>query len=259
MTFSADDLQLIRSIFIGDTVALGIYFIFLVMIFIRMHGKKSKLLRLIFFGFTFIWFSILFSTLSKLIYLQTESPLSFFYDDQWFWFIARITQFRISFSFLICGFYLLYLFQIEIFENKHEEIKMQAYLLAGIVFISFCLVTVFSNENKILDLVAFLLTAIYALMVYIPFILDSYQYWIKGKKKIKQFKSELVFLSIMAFLMLMFFMFLILDRIVVMTNSVPIGCSMFSNFAWGSATLGLILTYFGYILPETANSKKNKK
>ncbi len=256
MTLSDDEIHLIQTGFIFELAIIALWFVLLLLIFVHYREKKTRLNKLIFTAFSLLWLSIVFSAIAKLFYMITKESLTYFEGNPWFWLIARITQYRISFTVIIIACYILYLFKEEIFRKEPHDTLNKIYLISSITCSLFCLITIFQEENVILDLLCFGLTAIFTMMCLIPFMMESFQLYRRLDESERIFKHALLSFIAMTIFLLLILVFMVLDRVMIFANPDSFGFSVFYYLGWISAILGVISTYLGYIRPSVEQKQK---
>lgn len=246
---------MVNLIFVGmifESFVIAIQTILLILILRKYFVKRHELTLLLFeisLGYTlaiiFSWFSkilVLYSTMDYLQYQDVAAP-----QTLESWFLLRITDFRISFLFVILAIYLSYILRVKVFEsefNQKEKIAISGYTIFTFIYS----LIIYERGNVILDVFAFLFILILMSITYIPFFARSLKYYQQSDKKV--IKNAFLSLAIMSINYMMVFVFFLFDRILIFLGD-P-GFTLFYFLAWTSGVIAIIGAYLGYIRPKVS-------
>ena len=233
-----------------------LWFIMLIIILIHYLSKKSKLTALLFISFSSYFIGLLFSFISKLILLRYgyNSIENFPLDTSYLWLIARITQYRFSFAFIVGGAFFTNRFQGLVFDKEPKQWRNQIVLILTIITILFSLIFYFPSQDMF-DLITFGLAFIIMLIIYIPFMIEAFKLGFKMEKAAKIYKTALISLGIMCICFLMILFGMLFDRIMIIFVEGCEGYTIFYYMGWISAILGVFTTFIGYIRPTLVKPK----
>jgi hypothetical protein len=166
--------------------------------------------------------------------------------DTNYWLISRITGFRFSFIFVTLATYLVFLFAIQLFDQKPSPIVKYGLLIFGFIIVIYCLVA-FDRSNIMLDVIAFLLVFLYMLIIYGGFMAHT----IKLTKTVGDpgYKRAFTSLTWMAAFFISTLLWFLLDRVMILMGS--LGYTVFYFLAWLSVVIGIVFAYLGYIRPKS--------
>ena len=243
-----------------DIVFIGLLYEFLIVVIaallllliLKKYLIKRHNLTLILFYIFLMWeIAIIFSFLSKVIYLY--SGFSYTYDRSvpdpgtpLSWIILRIYEYRISFIFVIIGVLLSYILKVKVFEedyNKTQRIFVYGYAS----FTAFFSLVVFQKGNYLFDVILFGLILIFIALIYILFMLNS----IKAYRSVDNpsYKKGFLSLSFMALCFTLVFISFLIDRTLIFLGS--FGFTFFYFMGWAFVILGFLGAYLGYINPKS--------
>jgi len=211
---------------------------------IKVRNKLSLLLFLIVLSYScsifFSWVSKILNAFSNIDYLiyndvaDPNTPIS--------WILLRITDFRISYAFLIVTIFLSKLFKGKIFEeeiNKINKIFFIGFAIFNLIFSLF----IFQKGNVLFDVLTFFFVFIFITMVYTPFLLKA----IKSFKSTDHpgFRKAFLALSIMSLSYISVLLCLLIDRIFILFGH--FGFTIFYFLSWAFVIIGILSTYYGYL------------
>lgn len=211
---------------------------------IKVRNKLSLLLFLIVLSYScsifFSWVSKILNAFSNIDYLiynyvaDPNTPIS--------WILLRITDFRISYAFLIATIYLSKLFKGKIFEEEINKINKYIFIGFAIFNLIFSLF-IFQKGNVLFDVLTFFFVFIFMTMVYIPFLLRA----IKAFKSTDHpgFRKAFLALSIMSLSYISVLLCLLIDRIFILFGH--FGFTIFYFLSWAFVIIGILSTYYGYL------------
>jgi hypothetical protein len=214
----------------------------------KYREKKNPPTLLLFLMFVNWTLAIVFSWLSKyfeaFVYgINNFAPPS----DPNAWIINRIMGFRISFIFVTIALYISYYLRVKLFNKAFNRVSNLFHIAFGttICVLSLFLYNVISADNSIDRIIVFALVMVFMLIVYGPMMTRSLQVGKtpQGAPFNKAFQS----IAIMALFFILVFVFFLVDQLIGVITS--IGYTPFYFAAWGSAIVGFISAYFGYIRP----------
>ena len=248
---------MVNLVFIGmsfESFIIVIASILLALILRKYYEKeKHKLTLYLFLIFLFYVIAIFFSWLSKILVLYSNIDYIAYNSSlpdpgtMLSWIILRITDFRISFVFLVIAIFLSYVLKVNIFEKDYNKTHRIIVIIYSIVTLLYTLL-IYQRGNVLFDAIAFLLIFIFMAMIYFPFFFSAINSYKSSQEK--KFKNAFLSLALMGiFFILVPFNFL-LDRLFILFGG-P-GFSIFYFLAWIFVLLGIIASYFGYIRPRTS-------
>ena len=211
---------------------------------IKVRNKLSLLLFLIvlslFCSIFFSWISKILNAISNIDYIIYEgvadpnTPIS--------WILLRITDFRISYAFLIVTIFLSKLFKGKIFEEEFNKINKFIFIGFAIFNLIFSLI-IFQKGNVLFDVLTFFFVFIFMTMVYTPFLLKA----IKAFKSTDHpgFRKAFLALSIMSLSYISVLLCLLIDRIFIFFGH--FGFTIFYFLSWAFVIIGILSTYYGYL------------
>jgi len=211
---------------------------------IKVRNILSLLLFLIVLSYScsifFSWVSKILNAFSNIDYLiyndvaDPNTPIS--------WILLRITDFRISYAFLIATIFLSKLFKGKIFEEEFNKINKFIFIGFAIFNLFFSLF-IFQKGNVLFDVLTFFFVFIFMTMVYIPFLLRT----IKAFKATDHpgFRKSFLYLSIMSLSYISVLLCLLIDRIFILFGH--FGFTIFYFLSWAFVIIGILSTYFGYL------------
>ena len=211
---------------------------------IKVRNKLSLLLFLIVLSYScsifFSWVSKILNAFSNIDYLiyndvaDPNTPIS--------WILLRITDFRISYAFLIATIYLSKLFKGKIFEEEINKINKFIFIGFAIFNLIFSLF-IFQKGNVLFDVLTFFFVFIFMTMVYIPFLLRA----LKAFKSTDHpgFRKSFLYLSIMSLSYISVLLCLLIDRIFILFGH--FGFTIFYFLSWAFVIIGILSSYFGYL------------
>ncbi|MFX1276221.1 MAG: hypothetical protein ACFFBP_04635 [Promethearchaeota archaeon] len=263
MVTQAEYLMLTTIALIYESLVIALFSSVLFLGLKKYQQKKHKLtfyLILILVNFTV---AVIFSWISKLLVLTirldfNHVPENFIneYDETipLFWFLYRITDFRVSFVFVTLAIYFSYVLKVNLFEKGYKKIQ-RIFVIVYSIFTAVFAFFMYTRSNKelgdLLDMLAFFFLFLLMFLIYIPFFLRTFKAYRNVNDPVfKRGFLALAFMSISFVLVL--FCFLI-DRLMLL--NVPgyeVGFTVFYYLAWLFCVLGAILGYVGYIKPRTA-------
>lgn len=251
------------SLFQNDMV-LGFYFEIIVMsisavilgLILRKYKQKNhRLTMLLFLIFINYFLSILFSWLMK--YLQLYHPDYYLSPPTIadYFFISRLTYFRISFIFVTIAIWISYGFKIEVFQDKYN--MTHTWFVRGIT-LGIILYNLFILEetNTMLDVYAFLMVFLYMVIIYGSFMRKSIL--VRQKVQDATFKSAFLSLTWMAVFFIAVLFFFLLDRVMILIDAMN-GYTIFYFLGWSCVIFAMITTYFGYLAPRKPNPQPNSQ
>jgi len=239
------DLYFVGMIYEGIIILIALPLVFSSLKnYINVHNRLSLLLFLILLNYCI---SIIFSWLSKVLhlfsnidYLIYENVLDPNTIESWF--LLRISDFRITHSFIIIAIYLSFFFKNMIFGKENNLLKK--YVVEGYaIFILFFTIFIYQKENVLLDVLTFFFVFIFMMMVYLPFLLEA----IKAYKTTDHsgFRKSFLSLSLMSLFYISVLLCLLIDRIFIFLGS--FGFTFFYFLTWAFVIAGIISTYYGYL------------
>jgi len=211
---------------------------------IKVRNKLSLLLFLIVLSYScsifFSWVSKILNAFSNIDYLiyndvaDPNTPIS--------WILLRITDFRISYAFLIATIYLSKLFKGKIFEEEINKINKFIFIGFAIFNLIFSLF-IFQKGNVLFDVLTFFFVFLFMTMVYIPFLLRA----LKAFKSTDHpgFRKSFLYLSIMSLSYISVLLCLLIDRIFILFGH--FGFTIFYFLSWAFVIIGILSSYFGYL------------
>lgn len=217
-----------------------------VMIYLRYIKKRTLLTKFLLFSFLSLDVAIIFSMISKIIYL-TIYQIGLYPDAPYYWILQRISGFRISLAFVLLAILFTYLFKINIFTDKdkvHVNPFFIVYCFASIIFV--VVYSTWSFAAPADDSIGFLLVTIAMIWIYFPFMHES----IKLLKKIEEsaYKKAIFSLFLTALSFVLIFVCFLTDNILSIFTG-P-NYSIFYYFAWIFGVMSIAFAYFGYIRPS---------
>ena len=247
---SETDLVFTGMIF--ETGIIVVAFIVLVLIFLKYLEKRQKLTFYLFLIFLFMVVSIIFSWLSKV--LRLYSGLDYIIDDDVVdpgtmtsWFLLRITQFRLTFVFLMIAIYLSYVLKVNLFEKGYNKTHKIIVIFYGIIGSLYLLIIYFKGE-LIFDLIAFIIVSVYMFVIYFPFMKSCYTAARNVEDRV--YKNAFLSLVVMALCFILILICQLIDRILIISLEI-LGYTPFYFAGWIFAIIGLIGAYLGYIRPKS--------
>jgi hypothetical protein len=228
-----------------ELVIIILSIIILVLILQKYLKKRHKLTRLLLFIFINYTLAIVFSWLSKVFVivgfnLETLDPVSA-------WFLYRIADFRLSEFIVTIAIFLSYILKVQLFQEEYNQLQKYVIIIYGI-FASVYTLFIYQRGNAFLDIFAFLIVFIYMLMIYLPFLRRTFEFYREVEKG--EFKSGFLGLMIMSIGFIFIFLSFALDRILILLGE-P-GFTFFYFAAWSSGIIGILGAYLGYIRPKAS-------
>ena len=236
--------------FIFEGIVACLWLIMLIIILNHYRNKKSKMTAFLLASFTSYFLGLVFSWIAKFIQLSYgyNSIELFPSNTPSLWLIARITQYRLSFAFLVGGAYFTNKFQGLVFDKEPKQLRNQVMLVLTIVTILFSLILYFPSQ-EIFDLITFGLAFITLLICYVPFMLQAFKLGFKMEKAAKVYKTAFISLGIMCICFLMILFGMLFDRVMIIFVEGNEGYTVFYYMGWISAIIGVFTTFMGYIRP----------
>jgi hypothetical protein len=230
----------------------SIFLLFLLIhIYFRLRIKKTKVVQLLFWVFSFFTLAMIMNTIGTILYriiyegTYPTGPFSFV--------IERLLAPRFSLFFIIMAIYFSYLLKLQIFNKEVSPIELWFYRM-GAIIIGFFTLFIYEWDNGIYDVITFLLVFLYMFAVYLPFIIKSFKLARKIEEKIYQ--RAIYSLTLMGICFNGIFLFFFLDELCNILWGLDY--TIFYSFAWIFAPIGAVFAYFGYIAPYTRKEKPEK-
>jgi hypothetical protein len=212
---------------------------------IRYMKKRTNLTILLFASFVCLDIGIIFSLISKVIYLQYYQ-IGLFPSNPYYWILQRISGFRISLACVLFAVLFAYLFKTILFA-KTESIKRNyffiTFILASIVFVVLYSTWTFTKPSD--DPIGFVLVAVAIIGVYAPFMVESYR--LARRVEEEKYRRAIYSLLLMAASFIMIIVCFLVDNI--MSDLYGSAYSAFYFLAWIFAVVATAAAYFGYIRP----------
>jgi hypothetical protein len=234
--------------FIGmifETIIIILSLIILILILLKYLSKRHTLTLLLFVIFLLYFFAIVFSWISKIFVV-----ISFNYsalDPFSLWFIYRLSDFRLSEFLVTIAIALSYILKVRLFHDDYN--LWHRYVVIGYgAFTAFYTLIIYERGNTLLDIIAFFAVFAYMLMIYLPFLLRSIEFYRNIQEKI--FKMGFLGLAVMSVGFILIFLGFAIDRIFILLGS--LGFTFFYFMAWSSGIIGIFGAYMGYIRPKTS-------
>jgi len=188
----------------------------------------------------FSWVSKVLNAFSNIDYVINENvpdpntPQS--------WILLRITDFRISYVFIIVAIFISYLFGSKIFEKeikRGNKYIIQGFTIFNLIFSFF----IYQKGNLLFDILTFFFVFVFMTIVYVPFLLNA----IKAYKSTDHpgFRKSFFFLSIMSLSYMSVLLCLLVDRVYIFLGH--FGFTIFYFLSWVFVIIGIISTYYGYL------------
>jgi len=211
---------------------------------IKVRNKLSLLLLLILLSYggsiIFSWVSKVLNAFSNIDYVINENvpdpntPQS--------WILLRITDFRISYVFILVAIFISYLFRRKIFEKeikRGNKYIIQGFTIFNLIFSFF----IYQKGNLLFDILTFFFVFVFMTIVYVPFLLNA----IKAYKSTDHpgFRKSFFFLSIMSLSYMSVLLCLLVDRVYIFLGH--FGFTIFYFLSWVFVIIGIISTYYGYL------------
>ncbi|MBN1803595.1 MAG: hypothetical protein JW891_18945 [Candidatus Lokiarchaeota archaeon] len=216
--------------------------------------KKHKLTLYLLVIFIALTCAVLFSWISKILVITIGLEYSHVPDFEpvennlYYWFLLRITDFRISFIFMTIAIYFTYVLKVNLYEDGYNS-KMRIFIIIFSILTATFSFFVYIRGVIEIDAVAFFLIFFLLLLVYLPFSLKSYRAYKNTEEH--EFKKGFLALAIMGIAFISIFLNFFIDRILVMIPGLELGFSTFYYLAWISAIIGLLSAYFGFVKPRS--------
>jgi hypothetical protein len=220
----------------------------LVKYFQKGRNRPALLLFMVFLNWTIgvviSWLAKIFSAFLGLdAILITDFPS---------YLIRMVLDFRLLFVFVAIALYCSYVLRVKLFEKdyKHGELAVNIIFLVTIPILCFVL-EANGDINSLYTIVVFLVVFVNMLVVYSGFMKHALaQYRIASAK----FKGAFKALTIQALFFILTFLNFLLDQVMIpiqesLGDPTP-GFTIFYFAAWICATVGIVLTYYGYIKPR---------
>ncbi len=216
----------------------------------RYFEKRNKLTLYLFMIFLNFVIAIVFSWLSKVIVLY--SGIEYVYNNalpdpgtSLSWLLLRIIDFRFSFVFVTISTFFSYILKVSIFEKGYNQIHKTIVIIYGCFTVIYSLLA-YQRGNTFLDVLAFLFVLIYLSMIYIPFLIRSFNTYKKVNEQV--YKKAFLSLVIMSLSFMLVFLSFLIDRILILLGD-P-GFTIFYFMGWTLVVIGIMGAYFGYIRPK---------
>ncbi len=240
----AAELKLVRNGLVFESIVVIILIIMLVGIYIHYRHRPSQLTKLLLFIFIAYTFGIFFSWLAKFLYWTGgfTSIDAISEDTQGFYFYKLIFKYRLSFTFILIGAYLNYIFKARVFEKemkRGEKIIITTYCIGSLIFN----IAVIPTGDSTMDLISFALLFLLMVLVYIPFIISTFRLAKRIDEKI--YRKGLQSLGIMGICLIMVTVCMLLDRAMIIFFD-SAGYTFFYYLGWMSTILGVLFAYYGY-------------
>ncbi|WP_371803172.1 hypothetical protein [Candidatus Lokiarchaeum ossiferum] len=244
------ELENVYKGFLFEGIVACLWLVLLLIILNHYRKKKSKMTAILLASFTSYFLGLVFSWIAKLIQLSFgyNSIVLFPPETPNLWLIARITQYRISFTFIVIGTYFTNKFQGMVFDTETKQLRNKIILVLTIITILVSLILYFPSQ-EIFDLITFGLAFIVMLMCYIPFMIHAFKMGFKMEKAAKVYKTAFISLGIMCVCFLMILLGMLFDRAMIIFVEGCEGYTVFYYMGWISAIIGVFTTFMGYIRP----------
>ena len=244
---------MVELVFIGmvyETIIIVFAVIVLVLVLKKYYERRHILTFLLFLVFLSWLCAIIFSWTAKILYLYSGIP--YLGNDNISdpgtsssFFLLRVADFRISFLFVTLANIFSYILEVKIFEKGYDNKRYAVYIVGA--FTMFYSFFIYSKGNILLDVLAFFFVALYTLIVYIPFIIRSFQSYRSVVDP--AFKKAFLSLGMMSIFIILIFVMLLLDRIMIFLGS-P-GYTIFYLLGWSFVIISFLGAYLGYIRPKS--------
>ena len=250
----------LQDTFIGLLYESGIIVLFLILlVLIVVHYSKKKTANtfLLLVSFTCMFFSIIFSWLSKLILIQKNitSFNALETNIPGFWLYSVILQFRVSFVLLVLAADITYILRVKIFDDMYNQVEKWILIILSIFTVLFSLIAV-EQDNILLDVLSFLFVLIVMCYVYIPFVVASLKMYRVMKEP--HYKSASLSLATLGLSFILVLVCFLADRLMMMLFASS-GYTVFYFAAWGFVIVGTFAAYMGYIRTSMQKTLKEKK
>ena len=215
--------------------------------------KKHKLTLYLLIIFINLTLCITFSWIAKILGVYSDILGLGYVDNDAIpdpntlssWFVLRITQFRITFTFLAIGIYFSYILKVNLFEkgyNKRNLVLISIYLVFTIIFSLF----IYIKGNDIIDAINFVFILLFIVMIYFPLTYETFKSY--RSTDVPAYRTGFLSISIMGIFFILLFINFLIDRIFIVFGS-P-GYTFFYFAGWIFVILGIISAYLGYIRPK---------
>jgi hypothetical protein len=220
----------------------------LLLIVISYNRKKQSdltfLLLLIFICFTC---GMVFSWMAKLLYwvndINSLSALST--DATGYFFYKLIFKYRLAFISLSLGAYINDIFRNKVFKKEDKGKKKIIIRIYCVFYILFNILVMPADDSNV-DIISFALMFLLMIIVYIPFIKDSF----KLAKRIEKgvYKTGLLSLGLMGICFIMISINMVIDRAMIIFFDSD-GYTFFYYAGWTGMIFGCLSAYIGFIRP----------
>ncbi len=242
-------------VFIGmvfETVIIGIALILLILVLKKYIELKNRLTLYLFLIFLNITLGIVFSWLSKIIVLTTD--IEYIYNDPnarypntpMYWILLRIVDFRIALDFLVLSVIFLYIFKVNVFEERTSKAQKVIFsIYAG--FTLFFSTFIYERGNTSLDAYNFFFMFLLVAIINISFMVKAIMSY---KNSTDPFiKKKILSLGLMSLSFIIVVLNFLIDRILVLMGSPHF--TIFYFLAWICVIIGLFFAYIGYLKPKS--------
>jgi hypothetical protein len=162
------------------------------------------------------------------------------------WVLLRIVDFRISFMFVTVGTIFSYILMINVFEREFSKTQQMLIYIYG-SFTAFYSLIIYQRGTIIFDVLAFLFLLVLMSIVYIPFMISSFNHY----KSVNDpdYKKAFLSLALMSLSFILVLLMFLIDRILILFGD-P-GFTLFYFMAWIFVIIGFLGAYLGYIKPKS--------
>ncbi len=229
---------------LGILIASGV----LLSLILRRHlQKRSTLTLLLFIIFLNMAIAIFFIMLAKIYVYQYNNGETLLQSDPWFWFIARVMDFRFGFMFIAVSILCAQIFRAKVFDKTPGQWVNYLEYLLGIFTVGWAMIA-FQFKNTFLNVLLFALLMGYLLLVFIPFSLKSFR---SGRSTLvdERYRHAFIYLGLMGVCFIGVLGFNLVDQILHFFNN-EVTYSIFYFLGWTSHLIGMLFAYFGFLRPK---------
>jgi len=252
-----NNLYFIGMIFEGIVIILISYLFILVVI--KYKKKRNELILLLFLLCLNILFAIVFSWLSKVLFLY--SNIDYLYDESVSdpltpasWILLRISDFRMSFLFITIAIIFSYFFRVKLYEKDFKKFQRFIIMIYGI-FTAFFSLVIYQKDNIILDVFTFFFVFLLMCIVYIPFMKKSIQAY--KNSSMRNYRNAFLSLTVMSLSFILVLLCFLIDRIYILMGD--FGFTLFYFMGWIFLIIAIFGAYLGYLYFSNENKDLKKE
>lgn len=219
----------------------------------RYREKKNELTKILMISILCYNLAIMFAMFGKILTLYYAGDFSSetVIIQEIF---GRIHALRFTFSLVGIAALFSYKFKSIVFEKRANPTVQKLVYIFGVATILVS-IFVFSPANKSLNLPAFFLIFILMIIIYFPFMFQSFT---TGMRMVeKHYKQAFFSLGLMSLFYIMLFLFFIIDNVMLLLYQIRF--SAFYYIAWAFALMAIITGYLGYIRPGSVKENEKEK